>query len=130
MRARALAAVAAILLGLLSGLSAPSPGTSAPAPRSAAVTSAEGSISPATGTPALSLRAVEPATPTSLVRSEGRQTVRALATFLLLLVLLVGTHMWRSAHGRLRAVGLAVRAQTEWWRPAPGRRAPPRLSTR
>jgi len=122
--------VAAILLGLLTGLSAPSPGRTAPAARSAAFPSAEDSISPATGIAALSLRAVEPMTPTSMVRSGSHQIGRALVTFLLLLVLLARAHAWRNVHSLLRAVELAVRAQTGWWRPAPGRRAPPRLSTR
>lgn len=78
---------------------------------------------------ALSISAVEPGQPVSLVRSEGRQPLRALSTFLVTAVLLAAALGWRGFRGLRLQLELSIRARTEWWRPAPGRRAPPRALT-
>lgn len=88
-----------------------------------------GSLSASPRANAIVIAAVEPNQPVSLVRSEGRQPLHANSTFLVAVVLLAAALGWRGLRGLRRELELSIRAQSEWWRPAPGRRAPPRALT-
>jgi len=124
------ALLAAMFLVLVAAFSAHGPFAAEPAGLVAAVPFGDGSgsISASPRTKAI-VTAVEPRQSVSLVRSEGRQPLRAHSTFLVAVVLLAAALGWRGLRGLRRELELSIRAQSEWWRPAPGRRAPPRAMT-
>ncbi len=128
MRARTVTFLAAILLVLIAGFSAHGPGATAPGPTTQGPLG-ESSISATTGSDALSVTAIEPGRPVSIVRLESRHAGRAVSVFLVVAVLLVIARAGRSSRALRRVLELTIRTQTEWWRPAPGGRAPPRAST-
>ena len=127
-RTRWAALLALILLALGAGVAAMDEVGSQP-PRISSATADNGSDPLATGPegPGPALTAVEPGRPMVGVRSESRQGSWAV-TFALAAV---GLLLAPGGRRRLRLRGLlelAIRARSEWWRPAPGRRAPPGLS--
>ena len=84
-----------------------------------------GSMSPRSGEAAVAVAAVEPGQPVRLVRAENQHGGRWLAGFLVAVVVLLGAFGCRRARSLMRVLELGIRARTELWRPAPGRRAPP-----
>ena len=126
-----MALLAAMFLVLVAAFSAHGPFTAESSRPVAAVPfdDGSGSISASPRTKAIVITAVEPRQSVSLVRSEGRQPLRAHSTFLVAVVLLAAALGWRGLRGLRRELELSIRAQCEWWRPAPGRRAPPRAVT-
>jgi len=123
------ALLAAMFLVLVAAFSAHGPVAVEPARPVAAVPFDDGSGSISASPRTIVITAVEPRQSVSLVRSEGRQPLRAHSTFLVAVVLLAAALGWRGLRGLRRELELSIRAQSEWWRPAPGRRAPPRAMT-
>lgn len=123
-RIRWAALTAAILLVLVGGFNAYAGGRSG---RVAAipVEAPSGSLSAGADGAPPALVAVEGGRVAAVARPDGPLGARWLATTLL--ALLVVTAARRLGPRRQRLLELAIRCRTEWWRPTPGGRAPPRL---
>jgi hypothetical protein len=89
-----------------------------------AVHPAPGSVSTRSEPSGHSVSAVEAGRPPVVLRSESSHTSRLFVPALVVAALLVAAVAGRRFCLR-RLLELSIRAQTEWWRPAPGGRAPP-----
>ncbi len=123
--------VVGVLLVLVVGSSARGPGQLlGPHPvTTAASGDVTGLVEPRAGATALSVAVVEPGQRVRLLRAEYEPVSRWLSNLLVTVLLLVGAVAWGRHPVRRRVLELSIRALTEWWRPAPGRRAPPAAST-
>ena len=126
-RARTIALAAALALLLMVG-SSPARGDALPgAPiAGASVDGGAGRITPLAGGPGPALTAVQPARAQVLARPEVQHPPSALATALLVLGVVVAAALDRRRHGLRRLLEMTIRSRTQWWRPTPGGRAPPR----
>ena len=123
--------VVAVLLVLVVGSSAHEPGQPLGAdPVSAGVTGdLTGVVEPRDAAAALSVAAVDAGQRVRLLRADYEQVSRWLTNLVFAVVLVGGAVAWGRRGWRRRVLELSIRALTEWWRPAPGRRAPPGTPT-
>lgn len=133
LRARCTALVAAIVIVLVAAFSATGlAGGHAPAAFAQQLpwtAPEERPLSVSDGTDAeLSFTAVELGRAPLVIRAESRQASRALS-FALLAVLLLLAGIGRRGVRVRHLLELSIRSRTDWWRPIPGGRAPPRVQT-
>ena len=121
----------AVLLVLVVGSSAQEPGQRLGSDPVAAGATGDltGVVEPGGGATALSVAAVDAGQRVRLLRGDHEQVARWLTHLLFTVVLLGGAVAWGRHRWRRRVLELSIRALTEWWRPAPGRRAPPGAAT-
>lgn len=92
----------------------------------ASVDGGAGRISPDADGSGPALSGVQPARAQVLGRSEVQPPPSALATALLVLGVVVAAALDRRRRGLRHLLEMTIRSRTQWWRPTPGGRAPPR----